>query len=68
MRQKINRQMSIFDLMHTSAIAKELRCISQILDQTPKILGLVSRICGDIQVPATCQVHDIRRFAGISGF
>jgi len=29
---------------------------------------LVSRICGDIQVPATCQVHDIRRFADISGF
>jgi ubiquinone/menaquinone biosynthesis C-methylase UbiE len=29
---------------------------------------LVSRICGDNQVPATCQVHDIRRFAGISGF
>ena len=41
MRQKINRQMSIFDLMHTSAIAKELRCISQILDQTPKILDSV---------------------------
>lgn len=43
MRQKINRQMSIFDLMHTSAIAKELRCISQILDQTPKILDAVHR-------------------------
>jgi IS5 family transposase len=43
MRQKINRQMSIFDLMHTSAIAKELRCISQILDQTPEILDAVHR-------------------------
>jgi len=42
-RQKINRQLSIFDLMHTSAIAKELRCISQILDQTPTILDAVHR-------------------------
>jgi IS5 family transposase len=42
-RQKITRQMSIFDLMHTSAIAKELRCISQILDQTPGILDAVHR-------------------------
>ena len=41
MRQKTNRQMSIFDLMHTSAIAKELRCISKILDQTPEILDAV---------------------------
>jgi len=40
-RQKINRQMSIFDLMHTSAIAKELRSISQILDQAPEILDAV---------------------------
>lgn len=43
MRKKINRQMSIFELMHTSAIAKELRCISQILDQTPGILDAVHR-------------------------
>lgn len=28
---------------------------------------LVSRICGNIQVPVTCQVLDIRRFADISG-
>jgi IS5 family transposase len=33
--------MSLFDLMHTSAIAKELRCISKILDQTPEILDTV---------------------------
>lgn len=43
MRRKINRQMSIFELMHTSAIAKELRCISQILDHTPDILDAVHR-------------------------
>ena len=30
-----------------------------------KSIWLVSRICGDTQVPATCQAHDIRRFAGI---
>jgi len=35
--------MSIFELMHTSAIAKELRCISQILDHTPDILDAVHR-------------------------
>jgi len=28
-------------------------------------IWLVSRICGDIQVPATCQVRDIKRFVGI---
>ncbi len=26
---------------------------------------LVSKICGNTSVPATCQVHDIARFAGI---
>ena len=30
-----------------------------------KTFWLVSRICGDIQVPATCQAHDIARFASI---
>nr|WP_321531289.1 hypothetical protein [uncultured Desulfuromonas sp.] len=40
MRQKINRQMSIYVLMHSSAIAKELRILSLILDQTPKILDV----------------------------
>jgi hypothetical protein len=30
-------------------------------------LWCVSRICDDIQVPATCQVYDIRRFSSISG-
>ncbi len=29
---------------------------------------LVSRICGDTQVPVTCQVRDIRRFVSILGF
>ena len=43
MRQKTNRQMSIFDLMHTSSIAKNLRCISQIMDQTPETLDAVHR-------------------------
>ncbi len=43
MRQKPTRQMSIFDLMHISAIAKELRYISKILDQTPAILDSVHR-------------------------
>jgi transposase, IS5 family len=38
MRQKINRQMSIFELMHSSAIAKELLCISHILEQTTEVL------------------------------
>ena len=31
-----------------------------------KDLWLVSRICGNTQVPATCQVHDIGRFPSIS--
>jgi tetratricopeptide (TPR) repeat protein len=31
------------------------------------VFGLVSRICGDNQVPATCQVRDIARFPDISG-
>ena len=54
MRQKINRQLSIFDLMHTSAIAKELRCIYQILDQTPTILDAVTVTCskGGEKIPA----------------
>ena len=29
---------------------------------------LVSRICGDNQVPVTCQAHDIRRFAALLAF
>jgi len=43
MRAKMNQQMSIFDLMHKSAIAKELKAISGILDQTPEILDAVYR-------------------------
>ena len=43
MREKIKRQMSLFDLMHKSAIAKELRVISEILDHTPEILDHVHR-------------------------
>ena len=43
MREKMKRQMSLFDLMHKSAIAKELRAISNILDHTPEILNDVHR-------------------------
>lgn len=43
MREKTNRQMSLFDRMHKSAIAKELRAISDILDHTPEILDAVYR-------------------------
>jgi len=43
MREKMKRQMSLFDLMHKSAIAKELRVISEILDHTPEILDNVHR-------------------------
>ena len=51
-------------------------CLRLIIDSTKLVtsqqnplgeikLWLVSRICGDTQVPGTCQVHDIRRFASI---
>jgi IS5 family transposase len=40
-RQKINPQRSLFDLFHTSAIAKELRALSEILDTVPQILDEV---------------------------
>ena len=43
MREKMNRQLSIFDLTYKSAIAKELKVISGILDQTPEILDAVYR-------------------------
>lgn len=41
MRQKINPQRSLFDLFHTSAIAKELRALSEILDTVPQVLDEV---------------------------
>ncbi len=41
MREKTNRQMSLFDLMHKSTIAKELKAISEILDHTPEVLDAV---------------------------
>lgn len=41
MRQKINPQRSLFDLFHTSAIARELRALSEILDTVPQIFDEV---------------------------
>ncbi len=40
-REKTNRQISLFDRMHRSAIAKELRAISDILEHTPDVLDAV---------------------------
>ena len=37
----------------------------QSFEITDDELWLVSRTCEDIQVPATCQVHDIAQFADI---
>ena len=58
----------IFQIIHGSiTFEKKYRLLFEKI-VNGLVFGLVSRICGDIQVPATCQVHDIRRFADISGF
>jgi len=40
MRRKLNRQLSLFNTMGRNKIAKELQIISEVLDDTPKVLDL----------------------------
>ena len=41
MRRKLNRQLSLFTTMGRNKIAKELQAVSEVLDDTPKVLDQV---------------------------